>query len=262
MKEINAIVLSGRAVATVKVLKTDAEGKITIASVDLAVNKYSAKAADNKKVEYYHVLAFGSTAERLTKVEKGTALIVQGSLSSRDSKKDGVTYRNTTIIAEDFTYSFFPSNSVDVTISGRMSKELWVSKTGNLCGFDFASDYYDFGAKDFKPQFFSAIAYGEDAVNKLNKVLKKGYRVYIKGHLLTAVKKDETRNTTFTNVAIVIESFRVLDMGKDTKKKETVSATAGAVTEEDIPVFGNAPAEVPAEVPPMETEFDESVVPF
>lgn len=258
MKEINAIVISGRSVAEAKVLKTNDEGKVTIASVDLAVNKYSPKAEDHKKVEYYHVLAFGSTAERLTKVEKGTALMVQGALSSRDTKNNGITYRNTTIIAEEFSYAHFPSNTVDIMVSGRVSKELYVSPAKTLVGFDMASDFYDFGAKDFKTQFFSVVAYGEDMVNKITRTLKKGYRLYIKGHMISVVKKDEARNTTFTNQAIVIESFRVLDMGKDTKKKEVAPASAEATAEEDVPVFGGAPAEVP----PMDNEFDESVVPF
>ena len=246
-KEINSIAISGRLAADVKVLRTK-EDKPTVVSVDLAVNKYSKTAPDHKKCEYYHVLAFGALAGRLSKATKGSAVIVNGELSVRDSQKDGITYRNTTIIASDFCYSHFPSNTADVVISGRMAKELRVSKQGNFAGFDLACDFYDLESKDFKPQFISVVMFNEELVKRVHKAVQKGYRLYIRGHMVSSVKHDEARHTTFTNQAVSIDSFSVLDWGKDTPKasapaSKPTPSTESAVTE----AVASAPASAPAD---------------
>lgn len=217
MKELNTVVVSGRVVKEAKIIRTKDE-KASVVVVDLAVNKFSSTAPDHKKVEYYHVLAFGSVADRLTKVEKGTAVIIEGNLSSTVQKKDEVVYRNTTIVASDFCYVHFPSNTTDLMISGRASKDLWVSPKGNFTSFDLANSYYSFEVKDFKTQFIPVVAYGEELVAKMQKAIKKGYRLYIKGHLVSIIKESEGGKTT--NQMISVDAFHVLDMGKATPKKE------------------------------------------
>lgn len=217
--ELNRISISGRMVNEAKALSYNAEGHPKMCCFDLAVNKFSSTAKDNKKVEFYHFIAFGAIAKRLCALEKGTALIVDGSISVKENKTNGTTFHNMSIVVRDFTITHWPANVSDLTISGRIAKEidLKTSKNENvLVSFDLAVKYYDFATKAEATQFINVVAYREVA-ERLSKVVKKGYRIQVAGYLTTNVHKDTVKNVTYTNNSIVVNKFQVLDQGKDTK---------------------------------------------
>lgn len=216
--EINNIAISGRMVAAAKALSYNGEGHVKMCAVDLAVNKFSSTEKDNKKVEYYHLIAFGAIANRLCNLEKGTALMVNGSISVKENKTNGTTFHNMSIVVSDFTVTHWPANVSDLIISGRVAKEidLKTSKNENvLVAFDLAVKYYDFATKGEATQFINVVAY-RDIAERLSKAVKKGYRIQISGYLTTNVHKDTTRNITYTNNSIVVSKFQVLDQGKNT----------------------------------------------
>lgn len=235
-KEINSIVLGGRLANSPKATKWSSDGHVSMAVTDVAVDKYDRNG--KKYGEFYHVLAFGRVADRLVKIEKGTAIFMKGTVSIRENQgttRSGVktTFRNLSVNIDDFTLTAYSPNTVDVSITGRISKDLKTfvdSKTGDVTGAvtNLASDYWDYSAKENESQFFPLLAFG-DVAQRLEKAVKKGYRVYIKGRLVSRTHRDEERGVSYKNDSIQVDNFKVLDHGKETKRSNTApAATAPA----------------------------------
>lgn len=62
--------------------------------------------------EYHNIVVFGPQAESCNKyLAKGTQVLIQGRLKTRDWEKDGVKHYRTEIVAEDVTFGRKPEAS-------------------------------------------------------------------------------------------------------------------------------------------------------
>lgn len=95
-------------------LKALPNGK-SVASMSVATNR-TWKGEDGKQneaVEYHNIVVFGKTAESCAKyLTKGSGVLVEGRLQTRNWEKDGVKQYRTEIVAERVQFGAKPSTGV------------------------------------------------------------------------------------------------------------------------------------------------------
>lgn len=218
MNDMNKITISGRLVKAPKAVLFNAEGEPKMCSVDIAVNKFDSIKEDGKKVEFYHAVAFGITARRLCALEKGTPIMIDGSVSIKENEANGTTFHNMSVIVKDFTITHWAANVSDLQVSGRVAKEIKLKTTSKgtpWVSFDIAVKYYDYSKGQEATQFINVMAY-KDLAERLVKATDTGYRILVTGYLSTNIRKDSKKGVTYTNNSIIANKFQVLDQGKKT----------------------------------------------
>lgn len=96
---MNTVVLIGRTTSDIE-LRVTQSGK-SVARFSLAVNRKF----DREKTDFIDILAWGKTAELLSKyVTKGQMIAIQGSIQTGSYEKDGIKRRTFEIVAENVSF--------------------------------------------------------------------------------------------------------------------------------------------------------------
>lgn len=95
---VNHITIAGRLTRDVELKYT--KGDLAILNIDIACNHYS-KSGDQWKEEtsFFSIKLFGDKAERLSKLQKGDPIIVEGTLKQERWEKEGKKNYKTVINA-------------------------------------------------------------------------------------------------------------------------------------------------------------------
>lgn len=86
-------------------LKTTPNGR-NVCTFSVAVDRRYQKQGEERKADFYQVVAWGSQAEFVTKYfGKGKMVLVQGEMQSRTYEKDGTTHRVWELIADRISFT-------------------------------------------------------------------------------------------------------------------------------------------------------------
>lgn len=86
-------------------LKTTPNGR-NVCSFSVAVDRRYQKQGEERKADFYQVVAWGSQAEFVTKYfGKGKMVLVQGEMQSRTYEKDGTAHRVWELIADRISFT-------------------------------------------------------------------------------------------------------------------------------------------------------------
>jgi len=106
---LNRIILIGRLVFDPKLRHT--ENGVPVVNFAIAVEKKYTNKDGERDVDYIDIVAWRKLAETCAKhLGKGRLIAVDGSLSIQKNKKDGKTYVNPEVIAEDIRFLDWPGD--------------------------------------------------------------------------------------------------------------------------------------------------------
>lgn len=101
---LNKAILCGRLTKTPELTVTPAG--LNVVRFTLAVDRRFKRQGEEKQTDFLNIVAFGKTAEFVSKYfEKGSAIIVCGSIQSRTYEKDGQTRYVTEIVADEVSFA-------------------------------------------------------------------------------------------------------------------------------------------------------------
>ena len=107
----NKVILMGRLTRDPE-LRTTPNG-ISVATFSIAVDRRFAKSGEERKTDFFNIVAWRQTAEFVSKYfSKGRSILVEGELQTRSYvDKDGVTRYITEIIADNLHFTGEPKSS-------------------------------------------------------------------------------------------------------------------------------------------------------
>ena len=101
---INKAIIGGR--LTKEPEHTVTPGGIDVTKFTVAIDRRFQKQGEEKQTDFLNVVAFGKTAQFVSKYfTKGSSIIVVGSIQSRSYEKDGQKRYVTEIIAEEVNFA-------------------------------------------------------------------------------------------------------------------------------------------------------------